>query len=227
MENDSVLSQWIFDDLAENESLIVMNDSGFELPDDIKETKTLLTKFRIVGKTKKYKKAHRNNIIPTISQKQIHELEKIIAQNKILKDDNSQALKIIDKYKHKIAKLQNSMAEMKKMIKKINSETDEIKQDHLKQIEAEAEIRKREEIEEKRSKKARTTITQRKISKAAELEALTKEEEVLDNEIREFLNKWKKEKSDLQNRIKEAENTHGSLMGELRKLERVLAFNGS
>ena len=227
ISDDEILNSWINEDILNNFNLIKMKEINYIKPEEKKKNKILLKKFKINGKTKSYKKAHKEKNISTISQKQIEELEDLISKNENLKIENKKALEIIDKYKLKIGKITNKIVEMKKIIQKIQYETDNKSKEHEKEIEAENEIKKKENIEKNRSNKARATIIQKHEENSIQIQEFLNEEKKIDNEIKEISIKWKNEKINLKESIKIEEELNLNLLQKINELELIIAKNSN
>lgn len=222
--NDKLLQEWIQRDLAENMALAEFCDVDDAIISPPKTPNILLPKFRIEGKTKKAQ---------TIKKKKIFEIpESKIQELKDMMDEIEMINQQIEKEKKKIITIQGSNAQLhrevletKQRLNQAKTEVEDTKLAHLKKLEETRVIQEKVKKEENRSKKARCAISQKKIAAEEELKKLSDEYSNLELKYKQFQQKRKKEKKNLEAQIITNKTENAKLKEKLSQIEIRLAQN--
>ncbi|OHT10964.1 hypothetical protein TRFO_19541 [Tritrichomonas foetus] len=220
--DDKRLQEWIQRDLAENMALSEFQDEDNALSSQPKSQNTLLPKFRIEGKTNKFKSRKQKEII-SIPETKIQQLKDMMVQIE-------EVTKQIEQEKKKIAILQGSNAqshrellETKQRLSQIKTEVEDTKLAHLKKLEEVRLVQEKVKKEEDRSRKARSKIAQKKIQAEEELKSLEKEFNDLQADYKEFKRKRKTDKQKLEAKVAETKLQNSKLKEQLHQIEIELA----
>lgn len=224
MDEELLLFRWIKRDMAENAALAEFYDVDDALKPVKQETMNMLIpKFRIDGKTKKYKKAHKRKEIPTIPEARIEEFREMMTEIETLKENIAKQKASIDKAKVSNAKAHREILEGKQFLEKLRTAVEDKKLEHLQLLEESRIAAKKEKIETNRSKKAQAEISQKRNAATQELDRLTEEFKQMESAYADFKSARDKEKKQLERKIKTLRKETEVLKVERSGIEKQLA----
>lgn len=222
--NDEKLLEWIRRDIAENEALAEFCDIDDALsPEKQKETAMLIPKFRIDGKTKKYKKAHKRKEVPTIAEARVAELKEMLSQVDSLKDLISKQTSAIEKLKVSNARAHREILEGKQFLENLRTEVENKKLEHLQQLEEARVQEEKERRELDRQRRAQAKISQKSKNAVSEQKRMEEELKALEASYEEFKANRNKEKRQLERKIKRLRKENEVLTVEINGIEKQLA----
>lgn len=222
--NDEKLLEWIRRDIAENEALAEFCDIDDALsPEKQKETAMLIPKFRIDGKTKKYKKAHKRKEVPTIAEARVAELKEMLSQVDSLKDLISKQTSAIEKLKVSNARAHREILEGKQFLENLRTEVENKKLEHLQQLEEARVQEEKERRELDRQRRAQAKISQKSKNAVSEQKRMEEELKALETSYEEFKANRNKEKRQLERKIKRLRKENEVLTVEINGIEKQLA----
>jgi chromosome segregation ATPase len=222
---DAKLRDWIQRDLAENAALQEFCDVDQALPDESHPAELAIRppKFRIVGKTKNYRKAHKQKQVPTILESKVLELEQMMVDRVSLREKIERLKAAVDKLKISNARAQRDNFETHQFLERVHSEIEIKKLEQLKQLEEMRLTEKRLRIEANRSQKAQAEISQKKTQGFEELENLAQEVCSLETKLSEFRSKRDRDKRALERNVMDLRQRNANLKVEIQSIERQLA----
>ena len=220
--NDKKLKEWIQRDLAENLALVEFCDVDDAISSAPENQNILLPKFRIEGKTNKFKQKKRDQII-SIPETKVQELKDMLNQIEFVKQEIEKDKKKINNLHGSNAQIHRDVLEAKQRLNQIKTEVEDTKLKHLKKLEEQRIELEKVKKEENRSKKARSAISQKRQSAEDELNSLRNEYSKLESEYSEFKRKRAREKKSLEAQIADARTQNTKLKEQLGQIEHELA----
>ena len=222
--NDPRLQEWIQRDLAENMALVEFCDVDDAIVSPPKTPNILLPKFRIEGKTKKGQTTKKKKVFE-IPESKIQELKDMMDQIELINQDIEKEKKKITVIQGSNAQLHRDVLETKQRLNQVKTEVEDTKLAQLKKLEETRVIQEKVKKEENRSRKARSAISQKKITAEEELKNLTDEFANLELKYKAFKQKRKKEKKTLEDKILSNKAENAKLKEKLSLIEIRLAQN--
>ena len=223
MEDEKLL-EWIRRDIAENNALSEFCDVDNALSKEKqKETAMLIPKFRIDGKTKKYKKAHKRKEVPTIPDARVAELKEMLQQVESLKDLIAKQTVALDKMKVSNARAHREILEGKQFLESLRTEVENKKLEHLQQLEEARVAEQKEKKELERRRRAQAKISEKSRSAVDEQKRMEEELKQLEASYTEFKATRDREKRQLERKIKRLRKENEVLTVEINGIEKQLA----
>lgn len=221
---DKRLQEWIQRDLAENMALSEFCDIDDAVISPPKTPNILLPKFRIEGKTKNTQSSKKKKSFE-IPETQIQELKDMMNQIDLINQQIEKEKKKIVIIQGSNAQLHREVLETKQRLNQVRTEVEDTKLAHLKKLEETRVIQEKVKKEENRSRKARSAISQKKLTAEEELKNLSDEFLNLEMKYKAFKKKRTKEKKNLESQILECKAENSKLKDKLSQIEIQLAQN--